>query len=421
MMNKLPSSNSLGNLSLLDENSMAHTNIFVANKNNGANAGSDTTLERLQTLRQLHYQQIIDLELLLETTPKDAQYSQTLIQLMQKEENFIRSMTGPVIMLPKDLTDKIDSLLGQETKSFYAKVTHQNIKRWIALENKLSKEREYLKKELKVSGNVNENHGNKYDDTNSSCYTIHPSYTQNLRAYKQLNPLIHQSYQQQLLTPEALLQRERENIMDYNKSWYIHESLHLNEAFKLQHAKIEADWSKHEKKLQYEYEQKLEELGCSLLTPNSFSPNASRDNSVPSSPVGSPEQWHSPEKQKTLVHTAPILSPTTNKRKSNSTILKGNCDGMTSPCQTITNPKHKNAELLKLENNYNQSVFQLQVQKLAAVRWMSHQKLRLFAQAEEVRLERQAIYNVYAKHNEAFDYLHLFLGSLSRSEISKEE
>lgn len=328
MITKLPSGNSINNLSsLVDENiNSTAGNIFAVNKSSNNLAGINSTIERLNALRQLHYQQIIELELLLETTPKDAQYSQTLIQLMQKEETYIHNMTGPVIVLPKDLTDKIDNLLIQETKTFYAKVTHQNIKRWIALENKLGKEREYLKKELKVPGNNRDDYyDNKVDDLKSTCYTIHPSYTQHKKAVP-LN-------QHQLLTSEALFQREHESIMDYNKSWFTYESLHLNEAFKLQHTKIETDWSKHEKKLQQEYEQKLEELGCFLQTPSSGGLSSSsnpdsRDNSVPSSPIGSPEQWHSPEKQKTLVHTAPIMSPTTNKRKSNSNaILKVNSDG----------------------------------------------------------------------------------------------
>ena len=77
--------------------------------------------------------------------------------------------------------------------------------------------------------------------------------------------------------------------------------------------------------------------------------------------------------------------------------------------QKIMNPKLKSAELLKIEKNYNNSILQLQVQKLAAIRWMSHQKLRLFAQAEEVRLERQAIYSVYFKHNKEFDDIESFL------------
>jgi hypothetical protein len=110
-----------------------------------------------------------------------------------------------------------------------------------------------------------------------------------------------------------------------------------------------------------------------------------------SSELDSPVRWQHNEKQKTLVHTAPVMSPvrkdSTKTYPSSSSLRKG--------------PKGSAQEIERLEQQFKSASESLEQQKFAAKRWMARQEVRLLAQASEICKERQCIAELIAK--EAYD------------------
>ena len=87
---------------------------------------------------------------------------------------------------------------------------------------------------------------------------------------------------------------ELENLRlqaEYNRNYLSHESFNLNEAFALQAHKIETEYSTIEKSLSL----KLGRLN------HSYNKSSMNSNEV--------SKWYHPEKQRRLIHTAPVLSP----------------------------------------------------------------------------------------------------------------
>jgi hypothetical protein len=89
--------------------------------------------------------------------------------------------------------------------------------------------------------------------------------------------------------------------MEYNKHWIEIESFHINEAFKSQKARIDAEWGTHLDSLNEAYDKKIRALNGDEIN---------ESNQQKSSGNGASGRWHNAEKQKTLIHTAPVLSPT---------------------------------------------------------------------------------------------------------------
>ena len=111
-------------------------------------------------------------------------------------------------------------------------------------------------------------------------------------------------------------------IEDYNRNWFECEGFNLNEAFKSQTAKVNADWQIHETSITDEYNSKRKQLCKVVFThsthyfPSYFPSHLQDENHISSnassktsSPDGLDSRWQHPEKQKTLIHTAPVLSP----------------------------------------------------------------------------------------------------------------
>lgn len=91
---------------------------------------------------------------------------------------------------------------------------------------------------------------------------------------------------------------------DYNKNFLLYEGFNLSEAFKSQAAKVDKDWRVHEQALVDDYRTRRraitgfdEPKGASMLL-------AIDDQEI---------RWQHPEKQKTLIHTAPVFTPIQNQ------------------------------------------------------------------------------------------------------------
>ena len=216
------------------------------------------------------YNQRIQLELTLETTVRDSKYTDQLVELMQQEEHVCREDITSTAAL--NLHEKVNESLKLETEAFFHSVAKQNSKKWKNLLHKLEKERSRNAAELQ-----------NYQTTSS-----------------QSSPNVID------LDLEALRLDE-----EYNRNWFSHEGFSLQEAFKTQALKIEADWSTHEKDLLKEYNRT-----CDKILGRSRSPNhAANTAAVPTEDA----RWQHPEKQKSLIHTAPVMTPTKDAIKTKHT------------------------------------------------------------------------------------------------------
>lgn len=328
-------------------------------------------------MRKDHALQRISLELQLETTPHDSRFSNQLLSMMQKEEVMQRDGTGPSL----DLIRKTDEMLGQETHKFFSKTTSSNIRRWNALDAKLTKERDRLKSEIQSS-------------TSIVLKPLDNAGMTTTRAKAEL-------------TEEDLDEEAARLEEDYNRNWLEYEGFSLREAFKSQKVRVDSEWAVHENAILEEYLAKKNELtgkSFSMMTPSS--PTSHQSNVAPDSGG----RWQHPEKQKTLIHTAPVLSPTSKKEKNASSSGSGSgSSGSSSPFALSPQNSPKRgasaavaAELEKLDQSYQLSKMSLDRQKAGAVRWMSRQQIRLLAQAEEVSAERQVISSIIGREIREF-------------------
>lgn len=300
-------------------------------------------LLRIKSIKQNHHQRRVQTELTLETSPKNSRYSAGLVDLMKKEEQMVRdnAMSGA-----QPLIRKVDELMRNETKQFFAKCAEKHIRKWLSLKEQFEKEDKELRDEI-ISGL-------KYH-------------------FSQLPKVPSKSSKQRRIPTAKELEAEAQRLeSDYNRNWYQYESFNLQEAFQSQTNRVENDWGTHEKQLREEYRQKMEPYAVS----NTSSVEQQQD-----------PRWQHPEKQKTLIHTAPVLTPSRQiqspSHNSKSPMFTRRKDCMLSQL-----------ELDRLEQELHTSLGMMQKQKSDALRWLSRQRLRLQTQVSEVQLERQAIADV---------------------------
>jgi hypothetical protein len=223
---------------------------------------------RIGELKKTHYQQRIQLELTFETTPRDSRYSNGLLELMKKEEQV---MKDPHCAAAKAIVLKVDDALRCETQFFFAKSAQQNTRRWLSLNEKLTKERLQLLDEFcrtsSKPANLDRNCCTEISATSTTTFDLE-------------------------------LEAERLEF-DYNLNWFSYENFNLQQAFKSQNARVENDWSCHEAALVDDFRGRKEKITGVKCDTN---PNININNYD--------QRWQHPEKQKTLIHSAPVLTPT---------------------------------------------------------------------------------------------------------------
>jgi hypothetical protein len=236
---------------------------------------------RIEELKKAHYQQRIQLELTLETTPRDSRYSNGLLDLMKKEELMMKDAHCAAA---KAIVQKVDDALRCETQNFFAKSTQQNSRRWLSLNDKFTKERFFL-----------------LNDFGRARLTP-ANFNQNCNSDLMMTPA---------LSVDLELEAERLEY-DYNLNWFSYENYNLQQAFDSQNARVENDWACHESALIDDFRvQKGKMTGIKC------------DTSLNSSVISHDQRWQHPEKQKTLIHTAPVLTPT----RQDTNILTNNISG----------------------------------------------------------------------------------------------
>ena len=229
--------------------------------------------------------QRMQLELTLETTPRDSRYSNSLVNLMKCEEAAVRDGGNS---LSNDITRRVDEALAQETHKFFAKTCAQNIKRWKALSQKLERERDKQR-------------GILMEQISRAGKNVQPTA---VRKGGTLTPAKKENYVSDDLEEEALRLEE-----DYNRNFLQYEGFNLTEAFKSQAAKVDKDWAVHELALAEDYKSRRRQItgddgSRDVVKTVSKQQDSDQENSN--------SRWQHPEKQKTLIHTAPVLVPIQN-------------------------------------------------------------------------------------------------------------
>lgn len=232
----------------------------------------ENTRERIRDLKRTHHLQRIQLELAFETAPRDSRYSNGLMDMMRKEEQIVAK--DPHSAVTRSVIQKVDDSLRSETRGFFARTVQRNVKRWAQLKEKFDRESGQFVMEV----------------------------AEDLKAYNNVKGLKTNGRRRSSIPTAEELDREAERLeADYNQNWYKYESFSLQEAFKSQNNRIENDWATHERTLEEEFQAKRDKL-VGASNPRSLSspqPSQAHD-----------PRWQHPEKQKTLIHTAPVLSPT---------------------------------------------------------------------------------------------------------------
>ena len=245
-------------------------------------------IARVINLCDAHSASRIDAELLLETTPREASYSSKLNDLLRREDQALREGNDD-----RGLFLKVDSQIDSETRAIFNKITAQNCQRWQSVYKRFEIEQGHFTSDVKafvrsspdsvaaLNLNVDDASGGLGSDTSPARDTSE----QSAALTKKLNVL------------DEMLRLENH----YNEHWLEVEGYHLKEAFLSQESKIESEWAVHEDSLKHDLLAKRHALGM----------DSENKGGGLTSPTQAPtnSKWHSPEKQKTLVHTVPVMSP----------------------------------------------------------------------------------------------------------------
>lgn len=313
---------------------------------------------KIAALKRAHELMIYQQDLSFEVAPRDSRFSATLLDLMKREETLARDPTSPAAAT---IIAKVDDQLFAETQQFFAKVINSNNKKWDSLRQNLSKEIQAMKKRIATRFR-------QEDIANAAALANSSSAAGGAPADAPDEK-------------DLLAQEEERLLVDYYKNWHQYEIFHLQEAFASQMARIDRDWSVHETNLRKDYDEKRELVTGKMPSPTSSSGHTS-DESAPS-PNG--KKWHHPEKQKALIHTAPVFSPTVAGSGRNASASKRSEKGIASVA----------AELQRLDRDFQDAMQNLQRQKADAKKWLHRQQLRLSAQCEEVQREKAVMADLY--------------------------
>lgn len=194
--------------------------------------------------------------------------------MMQRLDNAMREgrNTG-------DLSRKVDVSLKQETQAFFAKVANSNARKWNQLVQRCEHDVELILREAQDKGLYQPN--TTAPPAKKTKYTTHDLEMEELRLEE-----------------------------DYNRNWMRHEGFHLQEAFRSQQNKLDREWDVYTEQLHDAVNEKKKSIlgnnyamHMEKLNLGRSGGNATKDNS------DTAERFHHPEKQKSLIHTAPVLSP----------------------------------------------------------------------------------------------------------------
>lgn len=226
-----------------------------------------------------------------------------LVNLMQREEVLLRE--GKQC---KDISREVENALNHETKAFFTKMSASNKKRWNFLLNKSQKDKEILLDMVRDTCAQDFTGDDHILDEDFAMAPTGGSGSSGVGG-KELsggrkNKFMAGSDSVSALDIEIESLRLEE---DYNKNWLDIESFHIQEAFNSQKERIDSEWSVHFDRLNSQYEAKRQEILGHRDNRASSAGGTKRIGSAGGQ--GKDGRWQHPEKQKTLIHTAPVFSP----------------------------------------------------------------------------------------------------------------
>lgn len=199
------------------------------------------TSNEFKMLQRVLRNQIGEMELALETVPREV-YSNQLMEAMRREEVAMRD--GKAVS--NEAAASIDNALNSETKKFFTKIAGQNVKRWNALQIKIEQEYERFNQRSRGrsrGGDVNNKCVNDPVDTSLVNST---QSAQSAPSLETMNAVDNKSASQ---WDNEILRLEK----DYNSNWINYEIPNLKAAFSSQMERVESDWNGHEASLTEEY------------------------------------------------------------------------------------------------------------------------------------------------------------------------
>lgn len=188
---------------------------------------------------------------------------------------------------PADLSRKVDDMLKQETRSFFCRVSAANAKRWSQALQRWELDTDAVLHEAKDKVLYN-------PDTSSA------------RKAK--------------ITSRDLDLEELRLEEEYNRNWLRHEGFHLQEAFLSQQRKLSKEWDLYRAQLNdATLAKKKAILGAnyaSYIETNGLEATLTAAS-------GEDQRFHHPEKQKSLIHTAPVIVPKLDGQGKSSKLAAG--------------------------------------------------------------------------------------------------
>jgi hypothetical protein len=176
-----------------------------------------------------------------------------------------------------ELAAKVDNALRAETVSFFSKVANLNAKRWQSINQKCEHDVQMI---------LNDSNRNSSSSSNN-----------------------HTNASNNILKSVTSLDLDLEEIRleeDYNLHWYKYEGFHLSEAFRTQQEKLDVEWETYANQIR----DAIHERRVALLNAKGIDASHLNSNSSPTNEDSSfGQKFHHPEKQKTLIHSAPVIAP----------------------------------------------------------------------------------------------------------------
>jgi hypothetical protein len=285
------------------------------------------------------------LDLEIETNPLESKFSAALLDLMQREEQSTAQGRGG--SEPHELLcRRVDQLLRTETVRHCELQAQANSQRWEQLLRRQVEERASFRQQcLSAVGAV-------------------------VDAGVALN-------RRDLSLEEAFALEERRLKRDAFKNFARYENFNLDNAFGLQHKRVEAEWGVYELQMLEDYEtQRAAILGT-----------APRARGAAAQEEQAKGPWKSKEKQSKLFNTAPVFSPDSGMEKQ----------------KTAKMTQAMEVQMANLDRMFAQAKEKIDVQKQNAVRWINRQEARMKIQVEAIDKDRQLITPYLLKADEDFD------------------
>jgi membrane-associated HD superfamily phosphohydrolase len=204
----------------------------------------------------------------------------------------------------KELTRRVDDMLNQETAAFFRKVAQYNSSKWSAVAKEVEKDVDRVVQDASSKCNVN---------------TDAPR-TSKRRTLTELD-----------LDMEELRLEEY-----YNRHWLDIEGFHLQEAFRMQQLKVEKEWGAYTNRITDEITAKKKALlGDRYAEEEEREREQARRMQQQQLEVAD-LQFHHPEKQKSLIHTAPVLAPQLSTPLDAKSSRSGRTSGSSSALPRLT-------------------------------------------------------------------------------------